>query len=45
VVDLPAEIEAAKVTAMLKNGALTLNVPKAAQAKMPRATKIEVKAA
>lgn len=45
VIDLPAEIDAAKATATLKNGILTLEVPKTAQAKMPKAAKIDVKAA
>jgi len=44
VVDLPAKIEAANATAMLKDGVLALNIPKAAPAK-EEATKVEVKAA
>jgi len=44
VVDLPAEVEAAKATAILRNGVLSLSLPKAAQA-IVRTTKVEVKAA
>ena len=41
VVDLPAEVEATKVTAALKNGVLELELPKAAPAKkMPIALKV-----
>jgi len=44
VLDLPAEVETAKATATLKNGVLSLNLPKADR---PRAvtTKVEVKPA
>lgn len=45
VLDLPAEVEASKATATLKNGVLALSIPKTAQAKKPAATKVEVKAA
>jgi len=44
VVDLPAEVETAKVAAKLKNGVLSLSLPKAARPKAG-ATKIEVKLA
>ncbi|HWF39635.1 MAG TPA: Hsp20/alpha crystallin family protein [Candidatus Acidoferrales bacterium] len=44
VVDLPAEVDAAKATATLKNGVLSLALPKAARAKATT-TKVEVKAA
>jgi HSP20 family protein len=44
VVDLPAEVDAAKATATLKNGVLALALPKAARAKTT-STKVEVKAA
>jgi len=44
VVDLPAEVDKAKVTATLKNGMLSLALPKAAAAKAG-AAKVEVKAA
>jgi HSP20 family protein len=44
VLDLPAEVEAAKATATLKNGVLALTLPKAAQAKNA-ATKVVVRAA
>jgi HSP20 family protein len=36
VVDLPAEVETGKVTAMLKNGVLELSLPKAAKARSIR---------
>jgi HSP20 family molecular chaperone IbpA len=42
VVDLPVEVDPAKTTATLKNGVLSLIMPKGAQAK---ASRIEVKAA
>jgi HSP20 family protein len=42
VVDLPAEVDAKKATATLKNGILELTLPKAAQAK---STRVEIKAA
>ena len=42
VVELPAEVEAKKVTATLKNGVLELSLPKAAKAK---SIKVEPKAA
>lgn len=42
VIDLPAEVDATKATATLKNGVLELSVPKAAQTK---AARVEVKAA
>jgi HSP20 family protein len=42
VIDLPAEVDATKATAMLKNGVLELNVPKAPHTK---AARVEVKAA
>ena len=41
-IDLPAEVDTAKTTATLKNGVLTLAMPKSVQAKAPR---IEVKSA
>ncbi|MGA2348349.1 MAG: Hsp20 family protein [Candidatus Sulfotelmatobacter sp.] len=44
VVDLPAEIETSKVTATLKEGVLTLNLPKTARAKAA-ATEVDVKTA
>jgi HSP20 family protein len=44
VVDLPTEIDTAKVTASLKNGVLALAMPKTAKAKATT-TKVEVKAA
>ena len=44
VVDLPAEVDATKAAATLKNGVLSLALPKAAQAKAG-ATKVAVKAA
>lgn len=44
VVDLPAEVDAAEAAATLKNGVLSLALPKAAQAKAG-ATKVAVKAA
>ncbi|HTR48790.1 MAG TPA: Hsp20 family protein [Verrucomicrobiae bacterium] len=42
VIDLPAEVEAEKVTAVLKNGVLSLTLPKSAKA---RSVRIEPKAA
>jgi HSP20 family molecular chaperone IbpA len=42
VIDLPAEVDAAKTTAILKNGVLELNMPKKAQT---RNSRIEVKTA
>ena len=42
VIELPAEVEAEKVTATLKNGVLELSLPKAAKA---RSVRIEPKAA
>lgn len=42
VVDLPAEVDATKATATLKNGVLELMLPKTAQAK---STRVEIKAA
>ena len=42
VIDLPAEVDATKATATLKNGVLSLGLPKTAKAKV---TKVEVKAA
>jgi HSP20 family molecular chaperone IbpA len=42
VIDLPANIDASKATATLKNGVLVLSLPKAGQAKI---AKVEVKAA
>jgi len=45
VLDLPAEVEAAKATATLKNGVLALSVPKAKEGKKAGTTKVEVKAA
>jgi len=42
VVDLPAEVDATKASATLKNGLLELSLPKAAQAK---GTRVEIKAA
>lgn len=42
VIDLPAEVDATKATATLKNGVLALKIPKAAHA---RTTKVEVKVA
>ncbi len=42
VIDLPAEVNPAKTTATLKNGALELDMPKTAQA---RKTCVEVKVA
>ena len=42
VIDLPAEVDATKATATLKNGVFELIVPKAAQTK---AARVEVKAA
>ena len=42
IIDLPAEIDATKATATLKNGVLELTLPKAAQAK---GTRVEIKAA
>ena len=42
VLDLPAEVEAAKATAALKNGVLALALPKTARAKAAT-TKVEVK--
>jgi HSP20 family protein len=44
VVDLPAEVETAKVAATLKNGVLSLTLPKAARPKAG-AAKVEVKSA
>jgi len=43
VVDLPAEVDAARATATLKNGVLNLTAPKAVQAR--GTTKVEIKAA
>jgi HSP20 family protein len=43
VVDLPVEIDAAKATATLKDGVLSLSLPNAAQAR-EKTTKVEVKA-
>jgi HSP20 family protein len=42
IVDLPAEVDATKVTATLKNGILEFSIPKGTQAK---STRVEVKAA
>ncbi len=42
VVDLPAEVDATKASATLKNGVLELSLPKAAQA---RGTRVDIKAA
>lgn len=42
VIDLPAEVDATKATATLKNGVLALKIPKSAHAKT---TKVEVKVA
>jgi len=42
VIELPADVEAEKVTAILKNGVLDLNLPKAAKA---RTVRVEPKAA
>jgi HSP20 family protein len=42
IIDLPAEVDAAKATATLKNGVLELSMPKGVQAKPSR---VEVKAA
>ena len=42
IVDLPAEVDATKASATLKNGVLELSLPKAAQAK---GTRVEIKAA
>ncbi|MGA2510646.1 MAG: Hsp20 family protein [Candidatus Acidiferrales bacterium] len=42
IVDLPAEVDASKTTATLKNGVLELSMPKSAQTK---STRVEVKAA
>ena len=42
IIDLPAEVDAAKTTATLKNGVLELNLPRGGQAK---STRVEVKAA
>jgi HSP20 family protein len=42
VIDLPAEVEASKTSATLKNGVLELMIPKAAEAK---ATRVAVRAA
>jgi HSP20 family protein len=44
IVDLPAEIETSKVAATLKEGILTLNLPKTARAKAG-ATEVDVKTA
>ena len=43
IIELPAEIDTAKITATLKDGVLCLTAPKGAQAKAP--SKVEVKAA
>ena len=42
VIDLPAEVDASKATATLKNGILELQMPKSA---IPKATRVEVKSA
>lgn len=42
IIDLPAEVDAAKTRAILQNGVLELTLPKAAQTK---STRVEVKAA